>query len=82
VAKATGIWDVDKLENEMPLCMIAEWNQYLDYEISQYAKAILGALPAASKIGGSGGGGGEIRLTDPDAISGFFDAMNKGNGNG
>ncbi len=51
VAKAFRIWDVDKLEAEMPLCMIMEWDQYLNWEIEQWTKAIMAAIPAAKTIG-------------------------------
>lgn len=76
IAKVMGIWDVDKLENEMPCCMIAEWNEYLNYELSQLAQAVLGAVPAARNMSGSNNA---IKLTDPEQIGGFFDALNKGN---
>jgi len=70
-----GIWDVDKLEKEIPVCMVLEWNEYLNWELAQLTKGILGAIPTARKIEA----GGDIKLTNPDDICGFFDALNKGN---
>lgn len=81
MAKTCGVWDVDELENKMPVCLLAEWNEYLNYELSIYARAILGALPAAGALSSSGaasGTDGVVRLTEPDQIAGFFDALNKG----
>jgi len=72
---------VDRLETEVPVCLVAEWNEYLNYELSVYARAILGALPAAGALGSSGaasGTAGVVHLTEPDQIAGFFDALNKG----
>ncbi len=30
--------------------MVAEWDEYFDWEITQWTKAIMGAIPAAKKI--------------------------------
>jgi hypothetical protein len=81
VAKACKVWDVDDLENKMPVCLLAEWNEYLNYELSIYARAILGAIPAAGALSSSGaasGTDGVIRLTDPDQVAGFFDSIARG----
>lgn len=72
MAKATGQWDVDKLEREMPVPLLIEWNEYLDWELMQFTRAILGAIPAAKSIGNSNG---EIKLTDPDEIGGFLTSL-------
>ncbi|MFQ3578667.1 MAG: hypothetical protein SNJ71_00825 [Bacteroidales bacterium] len=73
-----GIWDVDKFEEEIPVCMIMEWNNYLNWELAQMTKGILGAIPVAKRIES----GGSIKLTKPDDICNFFDALNKDNDNG
>lgn len=75
VAKAVGEWDVDKLEREMPQAAIAEWNLYLNWELTQWTEAIMGALPAA---GAMAEGRNTIRLTDPKDIAGLFDGFAKG----
>jgi len=61
--------------------LIKEWNEYLDYELKTLTRAILGAVPAASMLGGFGGAptSNVIKLTDPEQVGGFFDALNKGN---
>ena len=62
----------------MPVCMVNEWNEYLDYELETLTRAIVGAVPAINQMGGGGGGSSEIRLTDPDRIGGFLDSLNRG----
>jgi predicted GTPase len=71
VAKATGVWDVDELERTIPAALVIEWNEYLNWELEQLAKAIMGVLPAA----GSMAQGRAARLTKPEDIGNFFDAL-------
>jgi len=52
---------------------VVEWNEYLNWEIAQWTKAILGALPAA---GSMGGGQGPIRLQGDEATD-FLAALSK-----
>lgn len=73
------IWDVDRLENEMPVVMIAEWNEYMNWELATLTRAILGAVPAAKSIG-AGEPDGNIHLTRPEDIGNFFDALNASKG--
>ncbi len=75
MAKAVGEWDVDKLEKEMPVCAIREWNEYLNYELSVLTKAVMSVLPTARVMSESETSA--VKLTDPEQIAGFFDAMNK-----
>lgn len=69
-----GEWDVDKLEKDMPMCAIVEWNDYLDWDLTQITKAVLGAVPAARAMGD--GAGRAVHLTRPEDIGGLFDALN------
>ena len=68
-------WDVDKLEDEIPPCMIEEWNEYLDYELETLTRAILGTLPMAKGMMGGGGQVGAMKLTDPGKIGNFLDSI-------
>jgi len=58
----------------MPQVAIAEWNEYLDWEIAQWTSAIMGAIPAAKSMGGNNA----IKLNKPEEIENLFDALNKG----
>lgn len=78
IAKATGNWDVDKLEEDMPAALVVEWNEYLNWELAQYARAIMGALPGAGLLAGSGGGGGAVKITDPAEIAAFLGRIGNG----
>jgi len=79
VAKACGIWNVDKFEDEIPKVLVAEWNEYLDYELAQISNAITRAAPMLMQSAGlRSDSGGAIKLTNPEDIGGFFDAINKG----
>ena len=63
----------------MPVCMLAEWNEYLNYELSVFAKAILGAVPAAGALQSSGANAGQVKLTEPEQICSFLNAIAEGN---
>lgn len=62
----------------MPEALSCEWIEYLDWELSEWVKAIMGALPMAGSLGRmpAGGANGVIKLTDPQQIAGFFDGLN------
>lgn len=72
------MWDIDRLESEISEPLIAEWNNYLDWELEQYAKAIMSILPQAGSMIGSSPTSKDIKLTDPDEIGAFFNAINGG----
>ena len=74
MAKVFGVWDVDQFEDEIPVAMIAEWNNYLNYELSQYAEAIQSAMPAAGKLINSTPKQQQI-ITDPIEKGNIFDAL-------
>ena len=65
---------MDKLEEEIPASLVIEWNEYLNYELEQLAKAVLSALPAAGSLAGSGGNG-PIRIKDPEEIGNFLSSI-------
>ena len=56
----------------MPMCMIAEWNEYLNFEIKQWTEAILGAVPAAKAISPDA-----MIIKDPAAKTAIFDKLGK-----
>jgi len=64
----------------MPAALVVEWNEYLDWELAQYARAIMGALPGAGQMAasGGGGGGGAVKLTDPAEIAAFLGRIGNG----
>lgn len=64
---------MDKLEKQIPAALLIEWNEYLDWELGQITQAVLSVLPAARNLGSGGGGG--IKLTDPQDISGFLTSI-------
>jgi len=68
------VWDVDSLEDEIPVAMIAEWNEFLNWELAQYAEAILGAIPAGGSVAAEAGNVKYIK--DPEEIAGFLDSLN------
>ena len=70
-------WDVDKLEDEIPPCVIEEWNEYLDYELETLTRAILGTIPAVNAMGSAGTGGNTTRMTDPEKIGSFLDSIKR-----
>ena len=54
----------------MPECMIVEWNEYLDWEISQWTQAIMSAIPTAKTIESNG-----KPIKDPTTIEALFDKL-------
>lgn len=74
VAKATGVWDVDQLEEQIPLALVAEWNQYLNWELEQIAQAVMAALPEAGIMMGAAPARANV-ITDKTQIGAIFDAL-------
>jgi len=66
------------LEEDMPAALVVEWNEYLNWELAQYAMAIMSALPGAGQMAASGGGGGAVKLTDPAEIAAFLGRIGNG----
>jgi hypothetical protein len=74
IAEASGEWDIDKLEESIPMCMVVEWNEYLNWKIEQIVTAILSALPAAKTISDSN----EINvIKDPKKKMAVLDMIGK-----
>jgi len=59
--------------------MIAEWNEYLDYELATLTRAILGAVPAAGSLASSQS---VRKISDPDQIAALFDSLGAATHNG
>ena len=56
----------------MPRCMVVEWNNYLNYEISQWVQAICGAVPTLNKISENTD---YPIISDPEAKAKVFDKL-------